>query len=248
MPSIGDNGGRKEWDALVSVYNYLISTYPDFQNQIDGFGFSTIEQNDKGELILELGNDDSDIVIESDKIIKLIKKSGIKRFSKVGSLTFDKALEYDYDMSRHMSVILVNRQKGTLSINLHFNYIEGDEVPKLPDFLFKEGLSSWSDDFDLNDFSKLFGDLISSPLHNEGLYWIHMIDDVLTISVVSGGVCVENIRYGDNEKLDVVIGRLLKYATDMYTKDLKEIFLLGEDISKVRYRDNNDGEITVVLY
>ena len=100
MSSVAENGGKKEWEALVKVYDYLYSTYPDFQKQVNEFGFSTIESNENGELLLERGNGEPDIVVDSDKVIKILKKAGLKKFSKLDSLTLDKVLEYDFNMAR----------------------------------------------------------------------------------------------------------------------------------------------------
>ena len=248
MSGIGDNGGKKEWEALVKVYEYLKNTYPDFQKQVDEFGFSTLECNDKGELILELDNLDSDIVVDSDKVVKLLKKAGLKRFSKIESLTLDRVLEYDYDMAKGLLNILVRRGKGSISLNIHFYYLEEKGIPNIENFLKKNGSSEWSSEIPLGDFAELFLRLLIKPLYKEGLFWIHMIDDTLHMSILSNGEITESIKYGEGTDLDKKLEDFLAILSEMFEYPVKEIFLLSEGLSKVRYRKNSDGEISLSVY
>lgn len=249
MTVVGENGGKKEWEALVKVYDWMYSSYPDFCKQVEEFGFSAIEANDKDELILELENQDSDIIVDSDKVIRLLKKAGLKKFSKIGSLTLDKILEYDYNMAKGLLNILVRRGKGgTLSMNLHFYYESEDFLPSVEKFLRPRGKSSWSKEGDLGSNAEIFNNLLVRPLHNEGLHWFHMDGEDLKVSVISNNEVLENKIYGEDTVYDVKLETVLKVLGTLFEFPVKEIFLLGDEVREFRYIKNDDGEITVSVY
>ena len=232
----------KDMSAFIGCRRLFNELYKDerFKNIMDT----------EGRLLLSRGRDGSvfhidGIYLEYGYVENFFEKEGFD-ISDIDSIILPEIFKYRDNMS-YLYVNGYSRLEGdTLIPCVNPN----KDYPCMKDVLAnKDNFSEWLVAKPSNFFVTRLNNMNShfKVSKNPGMFRVHMVDGILTLSAYGVGHSRLDFPYGKDKKLDALLEDIIE-VTYRFSFDVKEIYwFINGSYTKTNARKNDDGEVTLVI-